>query len=120
MLFSRYSPMVCGKYQRHCVSRCAYGTTYSVGVLVISGAFIVWPRAGRSNANAASKGEAHRMRGLRLDFCLDRDMLEEPLDRIVEYSHYPVYRSRFRSICSRRELRPGWSGVLDGSGLLRR
>ena len=42
---------------------------------------------------------------LRLDFCLSRDMIEEPVDRMVEFSHHPAYRSRFRSICCRRELR---------------
>src|SRR5215469_1387963 len=41
IVFSRYSLMLCGISHRHCVSRCAYGTTYSVGVFVMSGACIV-------------------------------------------------------------------------------
>jgi hypothetical protein len=32
-------------------------------------------------------------------------MTEKPIDRIVESSHHPAYRSRFISICCKRELR---------------
>src|ERR1035441_2797245 len=64
MVFSRYSLMVCGKFQRHWVSRCAYGTTYRVGVLVMSGAFMVWAWtvAVRDTTASADRAVAARRR----------------------------------------------------------
>src|SRR6185312_375816 len=52
MVLSRYSLMLCGISHRHCVSRCAYGTTYSVGVFVMSGAFMVCARPAMAIGNA--------------------------------------------------------------------
>src|SRR6185312_6156544 len=52
MVLSRYSLMLCGISHRHCVSRCAYATTYSVGVFVMSGAFMVCARPAMAIGNA--------------------------------------------------------------------
>ncbi len=78
--------MVWGNSQRHCVSRCAYGTTYSVGVLVMSGAFIVWPCAERRKANAIMTCESQSLRNLQMDFDMSENIGEERVDRIVESS----------------------------------
>src|SRR5690348_7519864 len=60
MVFNRYSLMVCGNSHRHCVSRCAYGTTYSVGTFVISGAFIVCASPAQVMKQAARANTEHR------------------------------------------------------------
>src|ERR1017187_6127267 len=62
MVFSRNSLIDCGNSHRHCVSRCAYGTTYNVGVWVISGAFIVCAATGNEQAAIAATRLLHRSR----------------------------------------------------------
>src|SRR5579859_1451707 len=55
MVLSRNSLIVWGNSHLHCVSRCAYGTTYKVGVRVMSGAFIVCAKPGEAEAAAIAK-----------------------------------------------------------------
>jgi len=54
--------MVCGNSHRHCVSRCAYGTTNNVGTFVISGAFMVCAFMGAVSKQSATAQPVQTLR----------------------------------------------------------